>query len=487
GPYKPTTVLVQAVEATDDSPAIAEHTTVETPANIPNGEALTKCILSGPYKPTTVLVQAVEATDDSPAIAEHTTEMWEAIGRLQQGESLNIQDVKTNLFWEFGQRSISSTTSAGMVKASDYDNPDPVPQRQDVSSLADADVPSQRELDLLFGPLYDEFFNAGSNPSTNVQSTSAPSTHTNVHAEENSDQAEEGEQFQDDEFTNPFCAPTQEQAESSSHNIGNSNVPTLYQPQVSEYRWTKDHPLEQVRRNPSRLVQTRRQLATDPEMCMYALTVSTAELKNIKEAMADSAWIEAMQEELHQFDRLQVWDLVDKPFGKSIIKLKWLWKNKKDEDQIMIRNKARLVAKGYAQEEGIDFEESFSPVARLEAVWILIAYAAHKSFPIYQMDVKTAILNGPLKEEVYVAQPDGFVDPDHPKKVYRLRKALYGLKQAPRAWYDELSKFLTLKVSLKDSSFELTAFSDADHAGSEAEYVALSASCAQVMWMRTQL
>ncbi|GJU68606.1 zinc finger, CCHC-type containing protein [Tanacetum coccineum] len=115
-------------------------------------------------------------------------------------------------------------------------------------------------------------------------------------------------------------------------------------------------------------VQTRRQLATDPEMCMFVLTVSIVEPKNIKEAMADSAWIEAMQEELHQFDRLKVWELVDKPFGKMIIKLKWLWKNKKDEDQTVIRNKARLVAKGYAQEEGIDFEESFAPVARLEAV-----------------------------------------------------------------------------------------------------------------------
>ncbi|GJR42609.1 retrovirus-related pol polyprotein from transposon TNT 1-94 [Tanacetum coccineum] len=192
-------------------------------------------------------------------------------------------------------------------------------------------------------------------------------------------------------------------------------------------------------------VQTRRQLATDPEMCMFALTVSIVEPKNIKEAMADSAWIEAMQDELHQFDRLKVWELVDKPFGKMIIKLKWLWKNKKDKDQTVIRNKARLVAKGYAQEEGIDFEESFAPVARLEAVRIFVAYAAHKSFPIYQMDVKTAFLNGPLKEEVYVAQPEGFVDPDHPEKVYLLRKALYGLKQAPRAWYDELSNFLMSK------------------------------------------
>nr|GEX83083.1 retrovirus-related Pol polyprotein from transposon TNT 1-94 [Tanacetum cinerariifolium] len=151
-------------------------------------------------------------------------------------------------------------------------------------------------------------------------------------------------------------------------------------------------------------------------MCMFALTVSTAELKNIKEAMADSAWIEAMQEELHQFDRLQ------------------------DEDQTVIRNKARLVA-----------------VARMEAVRILIAYAAHKYFPIFQMDVKTTFLNGPLKEEVYVAQQDVVVDPDHPDKVYRLRKALYGLKQAPKAWYDELSKFLTSKGFTK-GTIDLTLF-----------------------------
>nr|GEU41447.1 hypothetical protein [Tanacetum cinerariifolium] len=304
-----------------------------------------------------------------------------------------------------GPMRVASINGKKYILALDYDNPDLVPQRQDVSSSADADVSSQQKLDLLFCPLYDEFFNVGPNPSMNIQSTSAPSTHTNVHAEENkNDQAEEGKKLQDNEFTNPFCSPAQEEAESSSHNI------------------------EHVHRNTSRPVQIRRQLATDPEMCMYALTVSTAEPKNIKEAMADSAWIEAMQKELHQFDRLQVWELVDKPFGKTVIKLKWLWKNKKDEDQNVIRNKDRLVAKGYAQEEGIDFEESFA-----------------------LMDVKMTFLNGPLKEEVYVAQPEGFVDPNHPEKVYRLRKDLYGLKQAPRAWYDELLKFLTSKGFTKDS------------------------------------
>nr|GEZ63366.1 hypothetical protein [Tanacetum cinerariifolium] len=274
----------------------------------------------------------------------------------------------------------------------------------------------------------------------NIQPTSTPSTPTYVHAKKNNDNQAEEEHLPDDEFTNPFCTRVQEVAESSSHNIGNSNVHTFNQPRVFKYRWTKDHPLEQVHGNPSKPVQTRRKLATDPEMCMFTLTVSTAKLKNIKEAMADSAWIKAMQEEHHQFDRLQVWELVDKPFGKMVRSLKWLWKNKKDEDQTVIRNKARLVAKRYAQEEGIDFEESFAPVARLEGVRIFVAYAAHKSFL-----VKIAFLNGPLKEEVYVTQLDGFVDPDHQEKVYRLMKALYGLKQAPKAWYDELSKFLISK------------------------------------------
>ncbi|GJU87403.1 retrovirus-related pol polyprotein from transposon TNT 1-94 [Tanacetum coccineum] len=229
------------------------------------------------------------------------------------------------------ETSVDNNTS-GLVpqrqKASDYDNSIPAPNLQNISPSADTTAPSQQELDLLFSPLYDEFFNA---------------------------------------------------------------------------------------------VQTRRQLATDPEMCMFALTVSTAEPKNTKEAMADSAWTETMQEELHQFDRLQ------------------------DEDQIVIRNKARLVAKGYAQEEGIDFEESFSPVARLEAVRIFIAYSIHKSFPIYQMDVKMKFFNGLLKEDVYVAQPDGFVDPDHPEKSLPCKESSIRIEASSESWYDKLPNFLMSK------------------------------------------
>nr|GEX33306.1 retrovirus-related Pol polyprotein from transposon TNT 1-94 [Tanacetum cinerariifolium] len=185
----------------------------------------------------------------------------------------------------------------------------------------------------------------------------------------------------------------------------------------------------------------------------HAPTVTSTENMNQAEMVEEYAQVENDEfinifftpEELHQFVRLDVWELVDRPLCKNVINMKWLWKNKRDEENTVIRNKSRLVAKGYAQKEGINFEESFAPVARLEAVRLFITYAAHKSFIVYQMDVKTAFLYGPLKEEVYVNQPDGFVDPYHPDKVYRIKKALYGLKQAPRAWYDELSTFLVSK------------------------------------------
>nr|GEV27231.1 retrovirus-related Pol polyprotein from transposon TNT 1-94 [Tanacetum cinerariifolium] len=310
------------------------------------------------------------------------------------------------------------------------------------------DVPSQQELDLLFGPLYDEFFNAGSNPqdkqpSTNIEPTSAPSTPTYVHAEENTNDQAKGAHVPDDEFTNPFYAPPQKEAESSSHNIGNSNVPTFDQPQVSKYRWTKDHPLEQVHGNPSRPVQTRRQLATDPKMCMFALTVSTAEPKNIKEAMADFAWIEAMQEELHQFDRFHVWELVDKPFGKAVIRLKWLWKNKKDEDQTKISSLSDGRKNGISQwsTKGGGLQIHQSPRG------IFINHAKYTLDILHKHDADHA----------------GCIDS---------RKSTSGGIQ-----------FLGDKlVSWMSKKRNYTAMSSA-----EAEYAVLSVSCDQVMWMRTQL
>nr|GFC23357.1 retrovirus-related Pol polyprotein from transposon TNT 1-94 [Tanacetum cinerariifolium] len=151
------------------------------------------------------------------------------------------------------------------------------------------------------------------------------------------------------------------------------------------------------------------------------------------------------------------WELVPRPDKVMVITLKWIYKVKLDELGGILKNKARLVARGYRQEEGIDFEESFAPVARLKAIRIFLAYVAHKNMVVYQMDVKTAFLNGNLREDVYVSQPDGFVDPDNPNHVYKLKKALYGLKQAPRAWYDMLSSFL-LSQEFSKGSVDPTLF-----------------------------
>nr|GEX23540.1 hypothetical protein [Tanacetum cinerariifolium] len=274
-------------------------------------------------------------------------------------------------------------------------------------------------------------------------------------------------------FVNPFATPSTSAAESPSlQYVDPSNMHTFYQPYPHEFQWTKDHPLEQVIGEPSQPVLTRNQLRSDDDMCMYALTVSTIEPKNVKEAMTDPARIESMQEELFQFKRLD-----------------------HDEEKTVIRNKSRLVVRGYRQEEGIDFEESFASIARMEAFGIFLAYVAHKSFTVFQMDVKTAFLHGTLKEDVYMCQPEGFIDADQPSHVFKLKKALYGLKQAPRAcrpdivhatylcaWYQAkttekhlkgvkmLFRYLrgTVNTGLwytKDFSFELTGFSDADYAG----------------------
>nr|GEY81991.1 hypothetical protein [Tanacetum cinerariifolium] len=174
-------------------------------------------------------------------------------------------------------------------------------------------------------------------------------------------------------------------------------------------KWTKDLPLNNIIGQLSRPVSTKLQLHEQALFCYYDAFLTSVEPKTYKEALTQSCWIEAV---------------------------------KLDELGGILKNKARLVARGYHQEEGIDFEESFAPVARLEAIRIFLAYAAHKNMVVYQMDVKTAFLNGNLREDVYVSQPDGLVDPDNPNHVYKLKKALYGLKQGPRAWYDMLSSFL---------------------------------------------
>ncbi|GJW28386.1 retrovirus-related pol polyprotein from transposon TNT 1-94 [Tanacetum coccineum] len=235
---------------------------------------------------------------------------------------------------------------------------------------------SKIDLDNLFSPLYEEYY-ATSPPE--VSDNSATNTLDNENTSSSSSIVVE-----EDEAPQIVSSSTEQVANEPNTPVLNENADEVVQEDVAEFDenvfyyppqtlWTKNHPIEQVIGDPSKPVMTRRQLHTDAE------------------------------------------------------------KNKTDAENTVIHNKSRLVAKRYGQEEGINFEESFAPVARLEAVRIFVAYAAHNNFPIYQMDVKTDFLNGPLKEEVFVRQPDGFVDPDFPNHVYRLKKALYGLKQALRA------------------------------------------------------
>ena len=223
----------------------------------------------------------------------------------------------------------------------------------------------------------------------------------------------------------------------TQHNYDHGESSRSYLPR--QRVWSRDHPIEQIIGDPDTGVRTRR--ATQNE-CNFAGFLSQMEPKKVDEALSDPDWVSAMQEELNQFDRQKVWKLVPRPKDKSVIGTRWVFRNKLDEDGIVTRNKARLVAKGYSQEEGIDYDETYAPVARLEAIRMFLAFAAHSNFKVYQMDVKSAFLNGELEEEVYVEQPPGFEDQEHLDYVYFLFKALYGLKQAPRTWYDTLSQFL---------------------------------------------
>nr|GFA74706.1 hypothetical protein [Tanacetum cinerariifolium] len=275
--------------------------------------------------------------------------------------------------------------------------------------------PSEGELDLLFEAMYDDYIGGqpsatartvlpaqepqvrqSSTTSTSIANTSPIPTNLSSNAtnvpitSQDVDELNPNAIVDGNMFVNPFANPSTSAATASlsQQNMDPSNMHTFYQPYPYEFQWTKDHPLEKVIGEPSRPVLTRNQLRSDGDMCMYALSVSIIEPKNVKEAMTDPAWIDSMQEELLQFKRLDVWV-----------------------------NKSRLVVRGYRQEEGIDFKESFAPVARMEAIRIFLAYAAHKSFTVFQMDVKTAFLHISLKEDVY------------------------------------------------DSGFELTGFSDADYAG----------------------
>jgi len=188
--------------------------------------------------------------------------------------------------------------------------------------------------------------------------------------------------------------------------------------------------VDEGRRLRNRVIQSTSEVANQVSYNYY---LAQTEPKKVDEALQDESWVSAMHDELHQFTRNDVWTLFPRHAEHNIIGTKCIFKNKTDKHGTVVRNKARLVAQGYTQIKGVDFYETFAPVARLQSIRILLSIACHLGFKLYQMDVKSAFLNSILQEEVYVEQPKGFQDPHHPHHVYKLKKALYGLKQAPRA------------------------------------------------------
>jgi hypothetical protein len=203
----------------------------------------------------------------------------------------------------------------------------------------------------------------------------------------------------------------------------------------------KNHPANQIIGEKDKGVQTRRKIIKNTEQSHIAF-ISMLEPKNFNETSKDDHWVKDMNDELDQIEKNNMWELVPRPEGKNIIGSKWIFKNKMNEKGQVVGNKERLVCKGYAQIEGMNFDETFAAVERLEAIRIFIAYACHKRFKVYQMDVKSAFLNGDLKEEIYMEQLEGFEMSDNPDLVCKLKKDLYGLKQAPRVWYHRLDMYL---------------------------------------------
>ncbi|GJY68300.1 retrovirus-related pol polyprotein from transposon TNT 1-94 [Tanacetum coccineum] len=256
--------------------------------------------------------------------------------------------------------------------------------------------PTNKDLEILFQPMFDEYLEPPrvERPVSPAPAVPAPVNSAGTPSSTTIDQ----------DAPSLSHSPSSSVLQSPSLQQGVAAEPTIFEanPFAHEHlrKWTASHPIDNIIGNPSRPVSTRKQLATDALWCFYNSVLSKVEPKNFRSAV------------------------------------------KLNEYGDVLKNKARLVAKGYRQEEGLDFEESFTPVARLEAIRIFLANAASKNMTVYHMDVKTVFLNGELEEEVYVSQPEGFVDPDHPHHVYCQKKSLYGLKQAPRAWYDTLSKFL---------------------------------------------
>ncbi|GJR75831.1 retrovirus-related pol polyprotein from transposon TNT 1-94 [Tanacetum coccineum] len=336
--------------------------------------------------------------------------------------------------------------------------------------------PTRNDWDILFQPFFDEYFSPSPSVASPVpvvialvpvDSIGTPSSTT-----VNQDVPSPSTLKSPRESPSHVIPPGAEETDHDIEVIIPINMHSLNQPPEHINKWTKDHPIDNVIGDPSRPVSTRHQLQNEALFCYLDAFLSSIEPKSYKEALTESCWIKSMQEELNEFERLEV---------------------KFNELGGVLKNKARLVARGYHQEDGIDFEESFAPVARLEAIRIFIAFAAHMNMIVYQIDVKTMFLNRILREEVYVSQSDGFVNPENPNHVYKLKKALYGLKQAPHADHagcqdtrrstsggmQLLGDRLVSWSSKKRNSMTISS--------TEAEYIALSGCCAQIMWMRSKL
>ncbi|KAJ9556657.1 hypothetical protein OSB04_011271 [Centaurea solstitialis] len=356
------------------------------------------------------------------------------------------------------------------------------------STISSIDPPAtSNELDSLFEYFYDDLYGTNQTSSSNTGISSTPSSSTTPSSEvspTSSLPCPDIPSLVSSPSSSPIVMDTlhlditvDSHIQSASLEVGdNDSIPEGHEPLTTHptstanilepssvndqtplphiAKWTKAHPIDLIIGDPTSGVQTR---AASANECNFSVFLSNIEPTRVSDALQDSDWVTTMQEELNQFEALKVWRLVKLPESKSVIDTKWLFKNKRDANNIIVRNKARLMAKGYRQQEGIDYDETFAPVARLEAIRMFLAYAAYKDFTVFQMDVKTTFLYGHLKEEVYVAQPEGFVDKEHPDYVYVLDKALYGLKQTPRAWYEELSKHL-LSKGFKKGSVDSTLF-----------------------------
>ncbi|GJX84545.1 retrovirus-related pol polyprotein from transposon TNT 1-94 [Tanacetum coccineum] len=348
--------------------------------------------------------------------------------------------------------------------------------------------PTNKELELLFQPMFDEYFTPpGDRQVPTINAVQVPVNLTGPSVSISCDQ---------DAPSGSHLTSSSDHQSSSVHH----GVAAEQSFEVNPFSAADPEPFVNVFAPDSNSEASSSGLATDALWCFYNSVLSKVEPKNFNSAVTEDCWFQAMQDEIHEFDRLDVWELVPPPDCAMIIALKWIYKVKLDEYGDGLKKQAQSL---------------------LEAIRIFLANAASKNMTVYQMDVKTAFLNGELKEEVYVSQPEGFVDPDRPHHVYRLKKALYGLKQAPRAWYDTLSKFLLAQGFSKGVVDPTLFIRKTDHAGcqdtrrstsgsaqflgdklvswsskkqtstsissTKAEYIAMSGCCAQILWMRSQL